>query len=353
MYDWLPEVCRDIRANIIGIYWLSIVPLTLLLIVLEFFKLPEREPDVLRIIKRAAISMILLMSFDEVMGLIAAVGDGIVNRISPTPHINQVLDEVWKFVQDIELSWHKFKEAIIWIFSLLSFIFVYLGAFISDALVHFCWAILFVMSPLMILAYIPESTAQVTKGLYRGLCVVMIWKILWIILGVILLKLTTHAPIANGEDYNSILLIVINLFIGASMLFIPIATKSFLSSDFAAFSGGLAVVPAIAGKKLLLNQLKRVGKYSSDRGQRVASYGLSLTGRAFRDLGKYARLKRSDLKRSQAPSYFKKDSLSHRLSFRHDIETTLKNTARHKNKIGLKEKNSPLGQTRKPKGGRK
>ncbi len=280
MYDWLPEVCRELRGSLVEIYWLSIVPLTLLLIILEFFKLPERQPDALRVIKRALISMLLLISFEEVIHTIALIGDGIVESISPKPHINQVLEEVWGFIQGVELSWHQFKETIIWMFSLLAFIFAYLGAFFADAMVHFCWAILFVISPLMILAYIPESTANIAKGLYRSLCTVMCWKILWSILGVILLKYTTHAPIADGDNYNAILLIVINLFIGASMLFIPVATKAFLSGDFAAYSASLAAAPALASQKIVMNQIKKAGRFAKDRGKSVAAQGVRSAGRA-------------------------------------------------------------------------
>ncbi len=302
MYDWLPEVCRELRGNLIEIYWLSIVPLTLMLIIFEFFKLPEKEPDALKVIKRAAISMILLISFDEVIHTIAVVGDGIVAAISPKPHINQVLDEVWNHIQTIELSWHKFKETIIWVFSLLSFIFAYLGAFIADALVHFCWAILFVLSPLMILAYIPEATAKIATGLYRSLCTVMAWKILWCVLGVILLKFTVHAPINEGDNYNAILLIVINLFIGISMLFVPIATKAFLSADFAAFSGGLAAVPAMASKKIIVNQLKKAGRLSTNKGKKLASQGFRSTGRALKDFGQYAKEKHGDFRSKRSVS---------------------------------------------------
>jgi hypothetical protein len=296
MYDWLPEVCRELRGNLIEIYWLSIVPLTLMLIILEFFKLPENEPNALKVIKRAVISIILLISFDEVIHTIALVGDGIVEAISPRPYINQVLEEVWKHIQEIELSWYKYKETIIWVFSLMSFILAYLGAFIADALVHFCWAILFVLSPLMILAYIPESTAKIATGLYRSLCTVMAWKILWSILGVILLRFTANAPISSGDNYNAILLIVINLFIGISMLIVPIATKAFLSADFAAFSGGLAAVPAMASKKILVSQLKKAGRFSASKGKGAISQGFRSTGRAFKGVGKSRRGGPSDPK---------------------------------------------------------
>jgi hypothetical protein len=279
MYDWLPEVCREIRGNLVGIYWMSIVPLTLLLICLEFFKLPESQPDAMKVIKRAALSIIMLVTFDEVANLIAMVGDGVVEAISPEPQINQVLAEVWSFVQNIEISWHQYKKTIIWMFSLISFIFAYLGAFVADAMVHFCWAILFVMSPLMFLAYIPESTAKIAKGLYASLCTVMVWKVLWSVLGIILLKLTVNAPIAEGDDYNAVLLIVINLFIGTSMLVIPITTKAFMSGDFSAYSAGLAAVPAIAAQRVVMQKLKMVGAKVGAQGMRYSQMGMNRAGR--------------------------------------------------------------------------
>ncbi len=314
MYDWLPEVCREIRGGLVDVYWLAIVPLTLLMIILEFFKLPEDKPDAMKVIKRATISIILLVSFEEVMHMIASVGDGIVETISPKPHINEVLNEAWGFIQGIEVSWYKFKETIIWIFALISFIFAYVGAFFADALVHFTWAILFVISPLMILAYIPQSTSKIATGLYRSLCTVMCWKVLWAVLGLILLKMTTHAPIASESDYNSILLIVMNLFIGASMLFIPIATKAFLSADFAAFSGGLALAPALASQRLIVNQLKKGGKFAAGKGKQAAGYGFRSTGRAFQNF-KEARRNRGDKPMSASRAVSNRDFQSGSKSF--------------------------------------
>lgn len=326
MYDWLPEICREIRGNLIDIYWLSIVPLTLLLITLEFFKLPEKEPDGLKVIKRAVISIILLVSFDEILQTIALVGDGIVQTISPEPHIHKVLDEVWKHIHTIELSWNEFKETVIWVFSLISFIFAYFGAFIADALVHFCWAILFVLSPLMILAYIPEATSKITSGLYRSLCTVMAWKILWSLLGVILLQFTTHAPLGEGDNYNAILLVVINLFIGISMLFVPVATKAFLSGDFAAYSAGLAAAPALASKRLVVNQIKKAAVSSARQGKRLSTQGVRATGRSLKNFGSHARSRYRDHKQGRNnPSL----SISRRISLPNSITKPKKGGVSH------------------------
>ncbi len=265
MYDWLPEVCNDLRQNLVGIYWLSIAPLVTFLIILQFFNVFDKAPNASKVIHRALLSIIMLVSFEEVLHLITYVGDGVVFAISPKPHINEVLDEAWTFVTGMEISWLKYKETIIWIFSLISFIFAYLGAFIADALVHFVWAILYVLSPLMILAYIPEKTAKICTGLYQSLCTVITWKIMWAVLSVILLKFVTHAPIQDGDNYNAILLIVINLFIGGSMLFIPFTTKAFIGSDFAGYAAGLSMAPAMAGKNLVNSGLKKASGFAKNK----------------------------------------------------------------------------------------
>ena len=96
----------------------------------------------------------------------------------------------------------------------------------------------------MILAYIPKATANVTANLYKGLLKVIIWKALWTILGVLLLKLAMN-PVQGGlEDY--LLSIILNLCIGLSMLFIPIATRSLINDGMESAASALASAPAMA-----------------------------------------------------------------------------------------------------------
>lgn len=279
MYDWLPEVCNDLRQNLVNIYWLAIAPLVTFLIILQFFNVFEKAPNAAKVINRALISIIMLVSFEEVLHLITYVGDGIVHSISPRSHINDILDEAWTFVTGMEISWLKYKETIIWIFGLISFIFAYFGAFIADALVHFVWAILYVLSPLMILAYIPERTAKICTGLYQSLCTVIAWKIMWAVLSVILLKFMTHAPIQDGDNYNAVLLIVVNLFIGGSLLLIPFTTKAFIGSDFSGYAAGLAVAPAMAGKNMIKGGLKKAGGFVTNKAASGARIGLNSSRR--------------------------------------------------------------------------
>lgn len=299
MYDWLPEVCNDLRQNLVTIYWLAIAPLVTFLIILQFFNVFDKSPNAAKVINRALISIIMLVSFEEVLHLITYVGDGIVHSISPRSHINDILDEAWTFVTGMEISWLKYKETIIWIFGLISFIFAYFGAFIADALVHFVWAILYVLSPLMILAYIPERTAKICTGLYQSLCTVIAWKIMWAVLSVILLKFMTHAPIQDGDNYNAVLLIVVNLFIGGSLLLIPFTTKAFIGSDFSGYAAGLAVAPAMAGKNMIKGGLKKAGGFVTNKAASGARVGLNSSRRTVQNFSqRVSRSKDSNSERS-------------------------------------------------------
>jgi hypothetical protein len=278
MYDWLPGLCRELRGNLVLIYWILIIPLTTFLCILEMFKVHDQNPNIPNVVKRAVTSIILLISFNECLHIISFVGDGIIERIGGMNNIRLVLQEMWKVLKKTEVSWIHYKEMVIFFISLLAYIAAYLGAFIADALVHFCWSILYVVSPLMILSYIPEGTSGTCKNLYRSLCTVMCWKILWAILGALLLKLSTSAPLQDGNDYNAILIVVMNLFIGASMLFVPFATKSIISDGLSNFASGLAAVPAMATQRVLVNAVKHVTKRGAVKTWRGMGHGARFAG---------------------------------------------------------------------------
>lgn len=49
MYDWLPEVCNDLRQNLVNIYWLAIAPLVTFLIILQFFNVFDKAPNAAKV----------------------------------------------------------------------------------------------------------------------------------------------------------------------------------------------------------------------------------------------------------------------------------------------------------------
>ena len=264
MFDYLPEVCRELHGQVLQIYWILIVPFCVLLIIFEFFKMPDGNPNAGDIIKRAVISMILLFSFNETMNLIAMIGDGITDKINGVKSLWDLMGELGKNYEDNSVSWLKFREAVIFILSLVSYIVAYLGVFVADVLIHFVWAVLYVCSPLMILMYVSNTTSFVTSNLYKGLINVVVWKVLWSILAIMLLKLAT-APQAGGWD-NFLTAILINLCIGVSMLFIPFATKSLINDGMSSAASALAAVPTAATGAFIKSMAVKSGKNLMARG---------------------------------------------------------------------------------------
>lgn len=277
MFDYLPEVCREIHGELLQLYWILIVPFCVLLIIFEFFKMPDGNPNAGNIIKRAVISMILLFSFNETMNLIAMVGDGITDKVNGVKSLWDLMGELGKNYEESSVSWLKFREAIIFILSLVSYIIAYLGVFVANVLIHFVWAVLYVCSPLMILMYISSSTSFVTSNLYKGLINVMVWKVLWSILAIMLLKLAT-AP-QTGEWDNFLTAILINLCIGISMLFIPFATKSLINDGLSSAASGLAAVPTAATGAFIKHMAVSQGKNLLTKGATGTQSSLSRLGK--------------------------------------------------------------------------
>ena len=277
MFEYLPEVCRELHGHLVATYWILIIPFTVFLIILDFFKMPDSAPSAGDIIKRAVVSMVLLFCFDEVINLIAMVGDGVTQKINGVKSLWDLMGEIGNNYNDNSVSWLKFREAVIFVLSLCSYIVAYLGVFVANVLIHFVWAVLYVSSPLMILMYISRSTSFVTQNLYKGLINVMTWKILWSILAVMLLKLAT-AP-QTGDWDNFLTAILINLCIGISMLFIPFATKSLINDGMSSAASALAAVPTAATGAFIKQMAVKHSKGLAIGGMNKTKEGLAKLGR--------------------------------------------------------------------------
>lgn len=262
--EWLPDVCSQLHGEMVTIYWMMILPLIVLLIVLEMFKTQDKTPDAGKILVRAIASILMLISFKETINLIALLGDGIAGRIdglAKMPEILQVFSD--NFNREAP-ALYKVRELFIFLLNFLSYFLAYFGIFITDALIHFCWSILYVCAPLMILCYIPENTANICKNLYKGLLTVISWKIMWSILGVMLLKLAVQ-PTTEDSD-NIITTSIINLCIALSILLVPIFTKSLIGDGISSFASGIATIPGMAalgvGKTVMSMPIKKGAQWS-------------------------------------------------------------------------------------------
>lgn len=221
-----------------------IIPLVLFLIILEFFKGSSENPDVSDIIRRAVISMILLISFSPILNTIGMLGDGIIGKLDHIAKIGDVTKLMGPNYENSSGEWFNLRDNIIYALAIFAYVIAYIGFFMAEVLTHFVWTILYIVSPLMILAYIPKTTADATSSLYKGLIKVVIWKILWTILGALLLKAAMAHQYTGLEDY--LMSIVMNVCIGVAMLFIPFATRSLINDGLESAASGMAGLVAAA-----------------------------------------------------------------------------------------------------------
>ena len=241
MFSYLGTVGAELHAQMVQMYWVLLVPFVVLLFALEVIK--DENPNLRDLFRRIVLSILLLLTFDWTLDAIAVIGDAVTEKIDGIQKLSDVLQNLGPNYSGKD-SWFSVRETILFVFSILAYLIAYLGFFVATALTHFVWTILYVASPLMILMFVSRHTAHVTSSLYKGLVQVVIWKILWSILGVLLLKLAVQPEVTGLEDY--IMSIVVNLCIGFSMLFIPIASRSLISDGMSSVASSLAAVPAIA-----------------------------------------------------------------------------------------------------------
>ncbi len=244
MFDFLQGVGQQLRGELMEVYWILLVPFLVFLIVLEIIK--DDGANIKDVLRRLILSIILVLTFDWAMDSIATIGDAITARIDGLNKLSEVLTYLGP--SGTSGSLFSLRETVIYVFSLAAYVVAYVGFFTATALTHFVWTILYICSPLMILMYLSPKTEHITKSLYKGLVQVVVWKVLYSILGVLLLKLALQTKI-NGdttglEDY--LLALIVNLCIGVSMLFIPVATKSLISDGLNSLANALALAPAVA-----------------------------------------------------------------------------------------------------------
>lgn len=198
----------------------------LLSVIVGFFK--SGDAGVPDIVKRAFVASLLLASFPEVSALILDVCDGLAQKIDDMSGLNAIIQMAHEKAATYTLAKNalllRFDDLFISILNLASFMLLYFARYITVALYYFFWVLISTLSPLMILAYIFPSTANITRNLYRGLIEVASWKIMWAVLSAMLTSLSFGDIYQTEGSY--ITLIVMNFVISIALLFTPLLVRS-------------------------------------------------------------------------------------------------------------------------------
>ena len=257
MFLELKNYVKELYSTTSEMYWILLPLIVLLLIVIKIAKNPGKGGDISDIFQRTLISVLLLFFFPFTIDALGDITDAISSHIGDGKNLLHLIKNHSSLEKEGNF-WFDFKNYIVWGVAFLSYLVAYLGFFTSIALMHFVWSILYVCAPFMILCYIPTTTSQVTSNLYKGLISVSMWKILWTLLSVFLTKTAINPQTVGTVDW--ILTITMNLFIGLSMLLIPLFTKSLIGSGLQSVASTLAIAPGLAIAQSIFSMTKLRGR---------------------------------------------------------------------------------------------
>ncbi|MBY0316104.1 MAG: hypothetical protein K2Q26_11325 [Bdellovibrionales bacterium] len=192
----------------------------------------------------------LLAAFPEIAKAIIGVADGIAARIDDKSNLDAVLKMAKEKADTYSMSDTSillgFNDLIISVLVFLSFLILYIARYITIAMYHFYWLFYMVSAPLLLLFNLFPNTSNVTANLFKGMIEVACWKIVWAILGAMLLSLSFGQMYAQEGGY--LIIVVMNFVIAIAMLATPLLVKSLSAQGATAMSGGFgqAAVRAMA-----------------------------------------------------------------------------------------------------------
>lgn len=249
-FELLGSLMRDLHQEFVRMYYFFLPVFFALAVVVAWVKSPTGSPEFVDIIKRTVVATVLLVAFPDISKAILFVADGVAEKIDSMNSLDHVIRMAQEKSEGYSMSVSsiilQFNDLIIATLSFLSYIILYIARYITIAMYHFFWVFFSVSAPLLLLFNLFEGTQQITKNLFKGMIEVACWKIVWAILGAMLLALSFGD--AYRAEGNYLTLIVMNFVIAVAMLMTPMMVKSIVGSGLQSMSSalGAAAVTAMA-----------------------------------------------------------------------------------------------------------
>lgn len=249
-FELLGSLMRDLHQEFVNMYYLMLPVFFALAVVVAWVRSPSGSPEFIDIIKRTIVATFLLVAFPDISKAILFVADGIAEKIDKLNSLDHVIRMAQEKSDGYSLSVSsvilQFNDLIIATLSFASYLILYIARYLTIAMYHFFWTFFMVSAPLLLLFNLFEGTQGVTKNLFKGMIEVACWKIVWAILGAMLLALSFGD--AYKAEGNYLTLIVMNFVIACAMLMTPMMVKSLVGSGLQSMSSalGAAAVTAMA-----------------------------------------------------------------------------------------------------------
>jgi len=265
-FTLLGSLMRDLHSEFVRMYYLLLPIFFSLSVMYSWFKSPRGGFDFLDTIKRALVSMILLIAFPDISHAITSIADGVCEKIDHLSGLDAIIRMAQEKAKDYSFTPKsillQFNDLLIATLSFLSYLVLYVARYLTIALYYFFWTFFVATAPLLILFHLFEETSVITKNLFKGMMEVASWKICWAILGAMLTSLSFGD--AYKAEGNYLTLIVMNFVISIAMLMTPLIVRSLvgsgvhtLSQNFSA-AGVMAMASApMRAKEFLSGQATR------------------------------------------------------------------------------------------------
>lgn len=247
-FNLLGSLMRDLHQEFVNVYYLLLPVFFTLAVTIAWFKSPTGSPEFLDIIKRAVIATILLAAFPDISKAILFIADGITEKIDKLNGLDTVIRMAEEKSQGYSFSptsvLLQFNDLMVATLAFLSFLVLYVARYLTVAMYHFFWTFFMISAPLLLLFHLFEGTQQITKNLFKGMIEVACWKIVWAILGAMLMALSFGDAYQAEGSY--ITLIVLNFVIATAMLITPMMVSSIAGKGLVGMSTAIGAATVTA-----------------------------------------------------------------------------------------------------------
>ena len=244
----LGSLAAQLHQEFVKDYYILLPVFFMLAIALDWFRHPQGSADFIDTVKRAVIATLLVTMFQEISDAILMVANEIASRISDMSGLDAVYKMAGEKAKSYTLSPTSlvlgFNDLLVSVISFLSYIILYIARYVTVAVYHFMWIFLSILSPLLILFSLFKGTSHITMNLFKSLCEVASWKIVWAIMSAMLTALAFGN--AYAADGNYLTVIVLNFVIAIAMLSTPLIVKSLVNTGLSQVAQTLSAGAALA-----------------------------------------------------------------------------------------------------------
>ena len=170
----MAELSAPLHAEFVTLFWYFLPLFFIVGIAFSFFSSTPRSAA--ECARRALVCILLYLSFDFASDFVLSVAEYVLEKLEPFNKAREIL--IGAAPEDSVNYW-GFDNIVFRAFLMLSYLLVSLAFYFTDTGVQFVWAVLYILSPLLILGYIHPITQGAAIGLYTSLCKLMALKVVW------------------------------------------------------------------------------------------------------------------------------------------------------------------------------